>query len=54
MEPHGSSSAAAYPVQFDVEYLDRALNRLTTEFRNRDEGGRSSGTDDLPVRFGLL
>src|SRR2546423_12191003 len=30
MEP---TSEAPYPVQFDVEYPDRELNRLTTAFR---------------------
>jgi len=30
MEPSGE---AAYPVQFDVQYPDRELNRLTTAFR---------------------
>jgi hypothetical protein len=34
MEPNSqSASAAPYPVQFSVEYPDRALNRLTTGFR---------------------
>ncbi len=29
----GASSEGAYPAQYDVEYPDRALNRLTTFFR---------------------
>jgi hypothetical protein len=28
-----SSTSAAYPVQFAVDYPDRPLNRLTTAFR---------------------
>jgi hypothetical protein len=33
MESSQASAAAPYPVQFSVEYPDRALNRLTTGFR---------------------
>jgi hypothetical protein len=33
MEPTGQSTSSGYPVQFSVEYPDRALNRLTTAFR---------------------
>jgi hypothetical protein len=33
MEPSQPTGEAKYPVQFSVEYPDRALNRLTTAFR---------------------
>jgi hypothetical protein len=33
MEASAGSGAPGYPVQFSVEYPDRALNRLTTGFR---------------------
>jgi hypothetical protein len=29
----GGGTAVTYPVQFDVDYPDRPLNRLTTFFR---------------------
>ena len=33
MEPTEQSTGSGYPVQFSVEYPDRALNRLTSVFR---------------------
>ena len=33
MEPTEQSAGSGYPVQFSVEYPDRALNRLTSAFR---------------------